>query len=492
VKATLAILILVFSLAAACSVDEKENPRFGCDQCPGECVLGFCLEDEEGGAAEGGVSPLDGGDDAAEADGATGDGSAQAAESCDEPGATEFCYEGPAGTATTGRCKAGQRVCQGEVWGSCLGQVTPQAESCNGLDDDCDGDVDEELQLGSCDTGQAGVCGEGTLVCESGIAFCQRSSDAAAETCDGKDNDCDGETDEETGGPCYPDSLEGCTRDGSGGFECLGICAPGTLRCLQGELEPCAGYVGPASEQCSTGGIASDEDCDGEADEDCSCDTGQTQDCYRGPEGTLGVGICRAGSQSCQDGSFGACEGEILPQAESCANEGADDDCDGESDEIAGRGDPCIVSSSGLSQDACSEGRLDCSADSSADGSGGLTCIPRQPKEEECNGEDDDCDGAVDEDFDLGSDENNCGRCGRVCVNNRQCCGGECVDTSTDELNCGQCGRECGNGLTCCQGECVDTNTDPQNCGECGKVCGDMTSGTCCVHGECKNQAVCF
>ncbi|MCC6559566.1 MAG: nucleotide-binding protein [Polyangiaceae bacterium] len=51
--------------------------------------------------------------------------------------------------------------------------------------------------------------------------------------------------------------------------------------------------------------------------------------CYTGPLGTEGQGICQSGTKTCgADGSFGACEGEVKPQEESCATP-IDEDCDG-------------------------------------------------------------------------------------------------------------------------------------------------------------------
>jgi hypothetical protein len=53
-----------------------------------------------------------------------------------------------------------------------------------------------------------------------------------------------------------------------------------------------------------------------------------SQPCYDGPNGTLGVGVCQSGSQSCV-GSLGACMNEVVPAAqENCYND-SDDDCDG-------------------------------------------------------------------------------------------------------------------------------------------------------------------
>ncbi len=51
-------------------------------------------------------------------------------------------------------------------------------------------------------------------------------------------------------------------------------------------------------------------------------------------------------------------------------------------------------------------------------------CVPAT---EECNGEDDDCDGMVDEGFDFDTDPRNCGGCGNACLPpNRDCCAGTC------------------------------------------------------------------
>ncbi|MFZ6183941.1 nucleotide-binding protein [Nannocystis pusilla] len=59
------------------------------------------------------------------------------------------------------------------------------------------------------------------------------------------------------------------------------------------------------------------------------CGPGDTQDCYSGPPDTLGVGLCAAGQQTCgPDETWGPCDGEVLPAAESCEIEG-DEDCDG-------------------------------------------------------------------------------------------------------------------------------------------------------------------
>jgi hypothetical protein len=74
----------------------------------------------------------------------------------------------------------------------------PQAETCNGVDDDCDGMVDEGNPGGgtSCATGQLGVCGAGTTACTGGAVVCASNVAPASEQCNGYDDDCNGVIDD--------------------------------------------------------------------------------------------------------------------------------------------------------------------------------------------------------------------------------------------------------------------------------------------------------
>ena len=68
----------------------------------------------------------------------------------------------------------------------------------------------------------------------------------------------------------------------------------------------------------------------------CSCVPGTTQACYQGAPGTMGIGPCKGGTQTCNANgtSWTPCGGgQVLPKAEVCAN-GVDEDCDGSVDNV--------------------------------------------------------------------------------------------------------------------------------------------------------------
>jgi hypothetical protein len=97
------------------------------------------------------------------------------------------------------------------------------------------------------------------------------------------------------------------------------------------------------------------------------------------------VGICEKGLQTCHDGAYGPCEGDVGPRAELCND--LDDDCDGAIDEDFALDTAC----DGPDTDLCSDDLMTC------DG-----CSLGPNTLEICNGVDDNCNGIVDADCEVG------------------------------------------------------------------------------------------
>jgi len=179
---------------------------------------------------------------------------------------------------------------------------TPTTETCNGLDDDCNGATDEGNPGGNanCDTGMPGICRTGRTRCNMGALTCDIISTPRTETCNNLDDDCNGNTDD--------------LAAGTVGLSCPtglpGVCATGRTRCDSSIPNiVCDPLVAPASqaEVCDN----MDNDCDGMVDE--IADVG-TQVCFSGTP------CARTQSRCVACGPSGG-------SAEVC--NGIDDNCDG-------------------------------------------------------------------------------------------------------------------------------------------------------------------
>jgi hypothetical protein len=153
-----------------------------------------------------------------------------------KPGETQPCPD-------VGQCSGGQRRCVDGAFGACEWTVGPSAETCDGKDNDCNGQPDDGIVAPGC-VKQAGVCKGSTKSCggAGGWAECGAADylahDAAYQpdesSCDGKDNDCDGQTDEPAG-CCQPQCAgKACgAPDGCGGKCQSGTC-PVNATCQSG------------------------------------------------------------------------------------------------------------------------------------------------------------------------------------------------------------------------------------------------------------------
>ncbi len=243
------------------------------------------------------------------------------------------------GHAAVGACRRGMERCQGGRWAVCQGDVAPVVEVCNNVDDDCDGSVDENL-VTACGSA-VGVCSEGTQTCAGGsLSACVGGVMATAESCNRLDDDCDGTQDEgfDVGsncsagaGACLRQGMRVCTADGRAvvcgavagpaspeicngldddcdgstdqGFADLGsACNAGIGACLRQGMRVCSAN-GSAVVCGAIPGLGSAESCNG-LDDDCdrSTDEGSVLDLCGARADACNQGLCRCGdSDACRE-----------------------------------------------------------------------------------------------------------------------------------------------------------------------------------------------
>ena len=133
-------------------------------------------------------------------------------------GETKACYTGTKETQDIGICKGGTQTCNvGGKWGECENQVLPTEEICDGLDNDCNGVTDDNLNPPVAEK-TAGVCQNSKKACDGVNGwiepdYTQIENYETNETkCDGLDNDCDGGIDNNLTPP-LSDRQDGICKD---------------------------------------------------------------------------------------------------------------------------------------------------------------------------------------------------------------------------------------------------------------------------------------
>jgi len=194
------------------------------------------------------------------------------------PGVGEPCETGEPGV-----CGEGTMRCRSEDEAVCVADAVPSDELCNGEDDDCDGALDEELGTTTCGVG---ACEASVANCVDGVPQTCVAGTPRPETCNGSDDDCNGDVDDLAPLRCG-----------------VGACEVRVAACVDGVFQPCV-PGSPTPELCN----GEDDDCNGAIDDaidacmfipepDAGPCSGWECDPYHlsGRAGPIGC-VCRAGA----------------------------------------------------------------------------------------------------------------------------------------------------------------------------------------------------
>ncbi len=436
------------------------------DVCVGLDLGSYCLSHCEAGACGEGYH--------CEEKGGAGEVCVPDTNSCDcnaeNVGAKRSCSK----TNDFGLC-FGFETCDLQLgWSEC-DALDPAPEECDGLDNDCNGLIDDSLPGSQpCEVdNEWGSC-PGVEVCQGTKGWVCQAPEPAQETCDYQDNDCDGAIDED-----FRDDEEKYFLDdhcGTCNNECIDAIPNATGSCDATYLVPkcvvdeCAeGFFQVSPFQCVVPPDTSCQACEDDADcigslcvlidgkQRCASPCEGNGDCEGetecGPYAGQG-NLCLPTSGSCECNSFtngskrscstendiGTCFGfqtcdkdagwsqcDALPPAlEVC--DGVDNDCNGLIDDELPQTKPCSSSNE----------FGECTGQAVCIGNAGWVCQAKVPAEEICDYVDNDCDGGVDEDF-LNPD----GKYNQF-------------------THCGSCTISCEGGFPHAVAECSDEKETPQ------------------------------
>ncbi|MBW2460214.1 MAG: hypothetical protein JRH11_01125 [Deltaproteobacteria bacterium] len=406
----------------------------------------------------------------------------------------------------------------------------PKTEECNGRDDDCDGDTDEDFDTMT-DIANCGACGNGCPVSPPNAAS-ECSAGTCALACDPGFADCDGDASTgceallstpSTCGACAIACTAAsplCQGDAASDYSCVSSCAAGFTECgsLCTDVQTDAQNCGDCEDVCAVGSHAAATceagscamacdpdfgDCDGVPDTGCEASLTDVAHC-----GACGV-VCEIPSaiESCATGActlarcevgFGDCDADAATGCETDVTSSITDcgTC-GTVCSAAPRSAPlCEMGACAL---VCDPGFGDCDGNpmngcesllsgAATCGSCGISCLDPTPI----------CEGSPAPGF----------TCAASCAAPSVICGTVCTSTEADAQNCGACemvcpaaaqaspmcagdacGIACDPGFGDCNASAADgcevTLTTTSDCGACGATCAPTHGTGVCFAGAC-------
>ena len=350
----------------------------------------------------------------------------------------------PCSVANTAGVCAGQQTCRADTgWGACDAD-TPRAEICDGRDNDCDGAVDNGVEVGlACDVlgSPEGAACDGVEICQAEDDYACVGNPPTIDVCDGQDNDCDGVVDQDfvDGDGRYV----GDEHCGSCGLACATRFFPFSeaVRCDGSGDEPSCvvtacqeGYQPAGARTCVPIQPNLCQPC--EVDADCASSPGAI--CLTIVDASDSDNVSQVCGRDCSEaGAFDSeCPDGYSCQtvstdgedAQQCAPTSGSCTCIGNP---AGFRVPCTVTVTGEVDLAGTPGDVTCGGTRGCVENAFGSC---ELPEDTCDGFDNDCSGRIDDDFrdDAGdyARDDHCGRCFNDCTNRFANAVGSCGETN--------------------------------------------------------------
>ncbi len=440
------------------------------------------------------------------------------------PHAIGSCVSGTCGIAS---CTGSYADCNHDPSDGCevAGAGAGVSDLCDGLDNDCDGRIDEDavtrVYYRDMDRDMYGSTTSGTMIaCAAPTGFVGSAGDCldtdatrfpgAVEVCDAADNDCDGTIDEApASNSCsLPHATSACVSGGACG---IASCTGGFSDCNGIASDGCEAFgAGPGTPDGCDG---VDNDCDGRFDEDATTtvfyrdvdmDTygastsGTVISCMAPPGYVSGASDCNDMDATRHPGALEVCDG-------------GDNDCDSAIDEAPAtascgtlsHGTAGCLSGGRCGVASCNANYADCNADATdgcesalatdvfhcgscaTDCNGaprvtGAVCSASRCTVTACAFGYEDCDAFAANGCETGtqSDPLHCGSCTNTCGVSQVC-------------SAGTCALACAPGLIVCDGRCVNPQSDVSYCGASGACTGGQR-GAVCRPGEACASGACF
>ncbi len=300
-----------------------------------------------------------------------------------------------------------------------------EGEACNGKDDDCDGETDEDFGVGEpCDDPPGGACVQGVRSCDG----------LRASRCDDGPHLAEGTV-------CRPFAC-------ADGYLSLPALCDGWGRCLDNGVLSCGGLA------CLTAAL-----CRSSCSEHGHCRSGYTCD---GGRCTPEEAPC-ANDAACEDGD--PCTRDLCDAEGVCAQvpvPGCEPEGDADGDGVANTEDNCPLLPNAAQSDADGDGQGDACDSCAVTG------------EESCDGSDEDCDGETDEGFSVGVE---CPAPGGPCWRGQMACSEDRQSSVCVNATPVPAGRVCGSATECVDGALVG----PDRCDGAGACVPGGVVGPCAL-----------